>query len=53
MSFLGIDLHSDRFMVEKLMLGKKVETMRNTYRFDEKSFERFVDTPEQGGLCVS
>ena len=44
MSFFGIDLHSNRFIVEKLILGKTVETERNTYGLDEKSFGRFKES---------
>jgi hypothetical protein len=44
MSYLGIDLHSNRFTVEKLALGKTIETVRNTYGFDETSFGRFKET---------
>jgi hypothetical protein len=44
MSYLGIDLHSNRFTVEKLILGKTVETERNTYGFDETSFGRFKES---------
>ncbi|MBW1673716.1 MAG: hypothetical protein JRF06_05170 [Deltaproteobacteria bacterium] len=44
MSYLRIDLHSDRFTVEKLILGKTVKTVRNTYRFDETSFGRFKES---------
>ena len=44
MSYLGIDLHSIRFTVEKLVLGKTIETVRNTYGFDETSFGRFKES---------
>jgi len=44
MSYLGIDLHSNRFTVEKMILGKTVETERNTYGFDETSFGRFKES---------
>jgi transposase len=44
MSYLGIDLHSNRFTVGKLALGKTIETVRNTYGFDETSFGRFKET---------
>jgi len=44
MSYLGIDLHSNRFTVEKLILGKTVETERNTYGFDDTSFGRFKES---------
>ena len=44
MSYLGIDLHSNRFTVEKIILGKTVETEKNTYGFDEKSFGQFKES---------
>lgn len=44
MSYLGIDLHSNRFTVEKLMFGKTVETERSTYGLGEQSFGRFKDS---------
>ena len=44
MSYLGIDLHSNRFTVEKLMLGETVKTVRNTYGFDDTSFGRFKES---------
>jgi hypothetical protein len=44
MSDSGIDLHPNRFTVEKLVLGKTIETVRNTYGFDGKSFGRFNES---------
>jgi len=44
MRYLGIDLHLNRFTVEKLALGKTIETVRNTYGFDGKSFGRFKES---------
>ncbi len=43
MSFLGIDLHSNRFTVARLVVKDEVfETVASTYTFLEESFRRLL-----------
>ena len=45
MSFLGIDLHSNRITVARLAVKDEAfETITRTYNFERESFNRFLDS---------
>ena len=45
MSFLGIDLHSNRITVARLAVKDKAfETITRTYNFEQESFKSFLDS---------
>ncbi len=53
MSFLGIDLHSNRITVARLAVKDEAfETVTRTYNFERESFKSFLDSLSENDTMI-